>query len=71
MLPIQVLRSVYNSLILPHMHYALLAWATKCHKIDLLLKKELRFIFYHSPTAHTEPLLKKIIQNSLNVTSLI
>ena len=26
MLPTQVLRSIYNSLILPHLHYALLAW---------------------------------------------
>ena len=58
-LPIQVLRSIYNSLILPHMHYALLAWGTKCHKIELLQKKALRIIFFKSPIAHTEPLLKK------------
>ena len=58
-LPIQVLRSIYNSLILPHMHYALLAWGTRCHKIELLQKKALRIIFSKSPIAHTEPLLKK------------
>ena len=34
-LPTQVLQSFYNSLILPHMHYALLAWGTQCHKIEL------------------------------------
>ena len=38
-LPIQM--SIYNSPILPHMHYALLAWGTKCHKIELLQKKAL------------------------------
>ena len=41
------------------MHYALLAWGTKCHKIELLQKKALRIIFSKSPIAHTEPLLKK------------
>ena len=56
-LPIQVLRSIYNSLILPHMYYALLAWGTKCHKIELLQKKTLRIILSKSPIAHTEPLL--------------
>ena len=65
-LPIQVLRSIYNSLILPHMHYALLAWGTRCHKIELLQKKALRIIFSKSPIAHTEPLLKKINQPKLS-----
>ena len=65
-LPIQVLRSIYNSLILPHMHYALLAWGTKCHKIELLQKKALRIIFSKSPIAHTEPLLKKMNQPKLS-----
>ena len=59
LLPIQVLRSIYDSLILLHMHYALLAWGTRCHKIELLQKKALRIIFFKSPIAHTEPLLKK------------
>ena len=58
-LPIQVLRSIYNPLILTHMHYAFLAWETKCHKIELLQKKALRIIFSKSPIAHTEPLVKK------------
>ena len=52
----QVLRSIYNTLILPHMHYTLLAWVTQCYKIEFLQKKALRVIF--SPIAHTEPLLK-------------
>ena len=44
-LPIQMMRSIYNSLIFPHMHYELLAWGTKGHKIELLQKKALRIIF--------------------------
>ena len=58
---IQVLQSIYNSLILPHNYalYALLVWEKKCHKIELLQKKALRIIFSKSAIAHTEPLLKK------------
>ena len=54
-LPIQVLRSIYNSLILLHMHYALRAWLTKCHKIEI-----------QSPIARTEPLLKIMNQPKLS-----
>ena len=48
------------------MHYALLAWGTRCHKIELLQKKALRIIFSKSPIAHTEPLLKKMNQPKLS-----
>ena len=65
-LPTQVLQSIYNSLILPHMHYALLAWGTQCNKIELLQKKALRVIFSKSPIAHTEPLLKIMSQPKLS-----
>ena len=44
------------------MHYALLAWGTQCHKIVLLQKKAFRVIFFESPIAHTEPLLKIMSQ---------
>ena len=68
MLPTQVLGSIYNSLILPHNYalYALLAWGTQCHKIELLQKKALRVIFSKSPIAHTEPLLKIMSQPKLS-----
>ena len=66
MLPTQVLRSIYNSLILPHMHYALLAWGIQCPKIELLQNKALRVIFSKSPIAHTEPLLKIMSQPKLS-----
>ena len=48
------------------MHYALLAWGTRCYKIELLQKKALRIIFSKSPIAHTEPLLKKMNQPKLS-----
>ena len=64
--PIQLLRSMYNSLILPRMHNVLLAWGTKSHKIKLLQNIALRIIFSKSPIVHTESLLKKMNQPKLS-----
>ena len=52
------------------MHYALLAWGKKCHKIELLQKKALRIIFSKSAIANTEPLLKKMNQPKHSETLL-
>ena len=40
--PAYLLRMIYNSLILPHMNYSLLAWGSNCHSIELLQKKAVR-----------------------------
>ena len=66
--PKQILFSVYNSLILPHMSYSLLAWGTQCNKIELLQKKAVRVLFYKSPIVHTEPIFKRI--NQLKLTDM-
>ena len=34
--PSYLLHMIYNSLILPHMNYSLLAWGVNCHSIELL-----------------------------------
>ena len=65
-LPTQVLRSIYNSPILPHMHYALLAWGTQCHKIENITLSAFFFNNSKSPIAHTEPLLKIMSQPKLS-----
>ena len=38
MFPKHILCSIYNSVILPHMNYSLLAWGNKCNKIELSQK---------------------------------
>ena len=38
MFPKQVLHSIYNSLIMPHLNYSLLAWGIKSYKIELQKK---------------------------------
>ena len=66
--PKQILFSIYNSLILPHMSYSLLAWGTQCNKIELLQKKAVRVLFFKSPIAHTEPIFKRM--NQLKLTDM-
>ena len=53
--PSNILHTIYNSLILPHINYSLLAWGTNCQKIELLQKKAV--LHSKSPIAHTNPLL--------------
>ena len=57
--PSYILRMIYNSLILPHMDYSLLAWGANCHSIELLQKKA------HQLSPHTEPILKGMDQLKL------
>ena len=58
---------IYNSLILPHMNYSLLARGTNCTSTELLLqKKAVRIINFKSPLAHTELILKGMNQLKLH-----
>ena len=50
---------IYNSLILPHMNYSLLAWGANCHSIELLQKKAVKVLNFKSPLAHTEDNIKR------------
>ena len=63
--PAYLLRMIYNSLILPHMNYSLLAWGSNCHSIELLQKKAVRVVNFEPPVAHTEPILKNMNQLKL------
>ena len=61
----QILVSIYNSLILPHMNCSLLAWGTQCSKIELLQNKAVMVLFFKPPIAHTEPIFKRMNQLKL------
>ena len=63
--PAYLLRMIYNSLILPHLNYSLLAWGTQCPNIELLQKKAVRVVNFKSPVAHNEPILKGMNQLKL------
>ena len=60
--PAYLLRMIYNSLILPHLNYSLLAWGIQCPNIELLQKKAVRVVNFKSSVAHTEPILKGMDQ---------
>ena len=64
--PKQVLHSIYNSLIIPHLNYSLLAWGRKSHKIDQQQKNAIKVLYSKSPIANTEPLFIKMNQTKLS-----
>ena len=66
--PSYILHTIYNSLILPHTNYSLLACGTKCQKMELLQKKAVRVVHSKSTIAHTNPLVRKM--NHLRVSDL-
>ena len=57
--PTAILRSIYNTLLLPHMSYCILSWGSQIDKIRLLQKKAIRNVTKSAYTAHTEPLHKE------------
>ena len=59
-LPQNILKILYNSLILPHLHYCILSWGFKSDRIFKLQKRAVRIITCSKYNAHTEPLLKTL-----------
>ena len=59
-LPKHILRTIYNSLILPHLQYAVLTWGFKMGRVELLQKRAVRVISSSKYNAHTEPLVKQL-----------
>ena len=56
-----ILRMIYNSLILPHLYYAILAWGFNNTRIFKLQKRAVRIICKEKYNAHTDPLFKNQI----------
>ena len=59
-LPLHILRTLYCSLVLPHLQYAILNWGFVLNRLSKLQKKAIRVISNSKYNAHTEPLLKKL-----------
>ena len=53
-----ILRMIYNSLILPHLYYSILAWGFNSSRIFKLQKRAVRTICKAKYNAHTDPLFK-------------
>ena len=59
-LPLHILRTVYHSMIYPHINYGLLVWGYECNRITKIQKRAIRVITCSKYNAHTEPLLKAL-----------
>ena len=57
--PTSILKSIYNTLILPKINYCILSWGSQIDKLYLLQKKAIRNISKSDFRAHTEPLFKE------------
>ena len=60
---------LYNSLILSHLNYGILAWGYKSERIAKLQKKAIRIISLSKYNAHTEPLFKSL--NLLKISDIL
>ena len=58
--PTSILKSIYNTLMLPHLNYCILSWGFQCQEIYLLQKRAIRNIEKVSYRAHTEPIFKSL-----------
>ena len=65
-LPTHILRILYNSLILPHLQYSILAWGFKMGRLEKLQKRAVRIISLSKYNSHTNPLFKKLNLLKLN-----
>ena len=57
-LSVKILLLLYNSLILPHLHYCLLAWGQKLERLSNIQKRAARIITNSGFNAHSEPIFK-------------
>ena len=57
-IPKNILITLYNTLILPHLNYCILAWGHKPGRLITMQKKIIRIISFSNYNAHTEPLFK-------------
>ena len=58
--PTSILKSIYNTLILPHLNYCALCWGSQTNRIHLLQKRAIRNINNANYKAHSEPIFKSL-----------
>jgi hypothetical protein len=68
-LPLEIKKMLYNSLILPHINFCVLAWGYNCSRIVKLQKKAVRIVSLSKYNAHSEPILKSL--KLLKVTDIL
>ena len=56
----RILLTIYNSLILSHLHYGILCWGFQCKGLFIIQKKAIRIICKAKYNAHTDKLFKSL-----------
>lgn len=73
-IPLDSKITMYNTMILPHINYGILAWGFKNNRLITLQKRAIRIITVSKYNAHTEPLFKHLkllnIKDILNISVL-
>ena len=59
-IPLNILITLYNSLLLPHINYSLIVWGHQPSNLTNLQKKCIRIITKNKMFAHTDPLFKNL-----------
>ena len=59
-IPLNILITLYNSLLLPHINYSLIVWGHQPSKLTNLQNKCIRIITKNTMFAHTAPLFKNL-----------
>jgi hypothetical protein len=59
-LPLEILKIIYTSLITPHLNYGILIWSSNTSRLSKIQKKCLRRIKLEKYNAHTEPIFKEL-----------
>jgi len=60
LLPRYILLTLYKSLVMPHLLYAIHLWGSKYKKLEKLQKRAIRIIKGTSYNAHTEPIFREL-----------
>ena len=55
-----ILKMIYNALIVPHLNYGSLCWGFSAHKLSKLQKRAVRVITLSKYNAHSQPIFKSL-----------
>ena len=68
-MPLNILRIIYNSLVLPHLNYGILLWrrqAKQTEQMQVIQKRAVRILTGSKYNSHTEPLFKQTNRLKVN-----
>ena len=68
--PLEVLKTLYKSLVLSYINYGLLLWGVEVKNLEIIQKRAIRLITGSNYIAHTEPLFIQLCLLKVHCTPL-